>query len=136
MRFFYSVCRVSLNDAGSFGALIGHACYKREKNIDLIAAFFLFMGTSPINLALLGGNGNTLNKRRHLPHPPSFSLQTTALPLAVTGWIYLIYIIRSVKNMALISFTDSFENSVLSPILMSYEVVLRRVGTNKGFCSV
>ncbi len=61
------------------------------------AAFFLFMGTSPKDCALLGGNGNTLKSKldgkqtsiatvRDLyrmyatflnPRPPWFSLQTT-----------------------------------------------------------
>jgi hypothetical protein len=43
--FLFSVRHASPNDAGLFGASIG----KR-----------LFMGTSPINFGLLGGNGNTL----------------------------------------------------------------------------
>jgi hypothetical protein len=72
---------------------------ERKKTMDLIAAFCLFMWTSPIDFALLGGTGNRLNskttaneKKRnkldrhgprpirnvcHLPGPPSFSLQTT-----------------------------------------------------------
>jgi hypothetical protein len=36
------------------------AVQKRKKNMRLAAAFCLFMGTSPINFGLLGGNGNTL----------------------------------------------------------------------------
>ncbi len=36
------------------------AVQKRKKNMRLAAAFCLFMGTSPINFGLLGGNGNTV----------------------------------------------------------------------------
>jgi hypothetical protein len=40
---------------------IGSTRYKREKkNMRLIAAFCLFMRTSPINFGLLAGSGNTL----------------------------------------------------------------------------
>jgi len=70
------------------------AHYRRRKNHRHHCRVF------PIHLALLGGNGNKLNKRRHdieikrqknndrhgprpipnvchIPHPPSFSIQTT-----------------------------------------------------------
>jgi hypothetical protein len=75
------------------------ALQKRKKNMRLAAEFCLFMGTSPINFGLLGGNGNTLKLEittklkdkqtstatvRDLlqtfatfPAPPFFSLQTT-----------------------------------------------------------
>jgi hypothetical protein len=59
-RGFFYVRRTSPNDAGWFGTSIGSARYKREKkNMRPAAAFSLFMGTSPINFGLLGGNGNT-----------------------------------------------------------------------------
>jgi hypothetical protein len=75
------------------------AVQKRTKNMRQAAAFCLFMGTSPINFGLLGGNGNTLkfemitklkDKQTSIatvrdllqtfatfPAPPFFSLQTT-----------------------------------------------------------
>jgi hypothetical protein len=57
---FFSVRSASPNNAGLFGASIGSARYKREKKYAPAAVFCLFMGTSPINFGLLGGNGNTL----------------------------------------------------------------------------
>jgi hypothetical protein len=39
------------------------AHYKREKIIDLIDVFCLFMRTSPINFPLLGGTGNRLKSK-------------------------------------------------------------------------
>ncbi len=36
---------------------------KEKKNMRRAAAFCLFMGTSPINIGLLGGNGNTLKSK-------------------------------------------------------------------------
>jgi hypothetical protein len=61
---FFSGRRASPNDAGSFGASISSARYKREeKSMRRAAAFCLFMGTSPINFGLLGANGNTLKSK-------------------------------------------------------------------------
>jgi hypothetical protein len=51
---FFSVRRASPNDAGWFGASIGKARYKEEKNIDLMVAFRLFGRPLPIHFALLG----------------------------------------------------------------------------------
>jgi hypothetical protein len=53
-RGFFFVRRTSPNDAGWFGASIGKACYKEEKNRDLTAAFCLFGRPVPIHFALLG----------------------------------------------------------------------------------
>jgi hypothetical protein len=63
-RGFFSGRRASPNDAGSFGASISSAQYKREENnMRRTSAFCLFMGTSPINFGLLGANGNTLKSK-------------------------------------------------------------------------
>jgi hypothetical protein len=63
--FFYVRCASPIN-AGQLGTPVGNAYYKREKNnLDLVAAFCLFMRTSPINFALLSGNGNIRMKKLH-----------------------------------------------------------------------
>ncbi len=63
----------------------------RKNYMDLVTAFCLFMGTSPINLAFLDGNGIKIRRQnnidRHcvnpipnecqLPNPPPVALQTT-----------------------------------------------------------
>jgi hypothetical protein len=44
-----------------FGASIGNAhCEREKKTMFQVAAFCLFVRTSPNNIDLLGGNGNTL----------------------------------------------------------------------------
>jgi hypothetical protein len=72
------------NDADKFGASIGNAQYKGEKNHDLIAAFRLFVRTLPIPFGFTGAETeihkikddseikmeNNLNRRgpRHIPN--------------------------------------------------------------------
>jgi hypothetical protein len=41
-----------------------HVIKEKKKTKHLVAAFCLFMRTSPINFDLLGGNGNTSKQRR------------------------------------------------------------------------
>jgi hypothetical protein len=50
-RVSFSVNTALPNKAEIFGASIGNAQYKGEKNMDLVAAFRLFVRTLPIHFA-------------------------------------------------------------------------------------
>jgi hypothetical protein len=51
---FFSVYPALPNNAERFGASVGNAQYKGQKNMDLVAAFRLIGRTMPIHFALLG----------------------------------------------------------------------------------
>jgi hypothetical protein len=106
----FSVNTALPNDADRFGASIGNAQYKGEKNMDLIAVFRLFVRTLPIHFALLG------RKRKYIKSKTTAKLKEKRTSIAA---------VRDILRMF-----DTFPNPLLShcrlPLKQQKKIVFLR----------